>query len=167
MPANTDVLLGTFTVTPQDDRILLPSHGLLNGDQVLFVLDDPASCALPFPLNDSDYYFVTGARGNDFQVSSTAAGPVINLTDKGTGSNEVWKKGLGTAYYEYMIVQQNALEGERCTNLNQKCAEGWELVQWEEPYFLVRRQVTGQRTEGGGRRTMEEQNYNQTGQRPE
>lgn len=91
----TDTLVGVFTVTPQDDRITIPSHGLANGVRVKFVLDDPNSCVLPFPLNDSDYYFVVGARGNDFQVSSTEGGVLVNITDKGVGSNEVWKHGGG------------------------------------------------------------------------
>jgi hypothetical protein len=89
----SDTLVGTFTASPQDDRILLSSHGLLNGDQVLFVLEDPATSVLPFPLNDADYYFVLNARGNDFMVSSTSGGAVINLTDRGSGANQVWKKG--------------------------------------------------------------------------
>jgi hypothetical protein len=93
----SDTRVGTFTVTPQDDRITIPNHGLANGDQVRFVLDDPNSCVLPFPLNDADYYFVVNARGNDFMVSSTAGGAVINITDKGVGTNEVWKHGGGGA----------------------------------------------------------------------
>jgi hypothetical protein len=92
-----DVLVGVFTCTPQDDRITIPSHGLANGDQIRFELDDPNSCVLPFPLNDADYFFVANARGNDFMVSSTQGGAVINITDKGVGSNEVWKKGTGNA----------------------------------------------------------------------
>jgi hypothetical protein len=87
-----ETLVGVFTVSVQEDRILIPSHALINGDTVKFKLDDPTSCALPFPLNDIDLYHVVGARGNDFQVSDTPAGPLINLTDKGTGSNEVWKQ---------------------------------------------------------------------------
>jgi hypothetical protein len=89
----SDTLVGTFTASPQDDRILLSSHKLLNGDQVLFVLEDPATSVLPFPLNDADYYFVMNARGNDFMVSSTSGGAVINLTDRGSGANQVWKRG--------------------------------------------------------------------------
>jgi hypothetical protein len=88
-----DILVGVFTVTPQDDRVAIPNHGLANGDQIKFVLDDPLTCALPFPLNDHDYYHVINARGNDFMVSSTTGGPTVNITDKGVGSNEVWKKG--------------------------------------------------------------------------
>lgn len=90
-----DTLVGIFTNTPQDDRITIISHGLLNGDQVRFVLTDPEN-VLPFPLNDADYYFVVNARGNDFMVSSTSGGPVINITDKGTGANQVWKRGEDT-----------------------------------------------------------------------
>lgn len=83
-------LVGVFTASTSDDRILIASHGLVDGAEIRFVLDDPMSCALPTPLNENDVYFVTGARGNDFQVCATSGGPLINLTDRGTGSNEVW-----------------------------------------------------------------------------
>jgi hypothetical protein len=91
--ASTDIFVGTFTVSLQENRILISGHGLSNGDQIKFVLDDPSTCSLPTPLTEVATYFVVGARGNDFQVSSTSGGPVINMTDRGIGSNEVWKKG--------------------------------------------------------------------------
>lgn len=87
-----ETLVGTFTATPQDDRISIASHGLIDGDTIMFKLDDPATCALPFPLNEGDLFHVVEARGNDFKVSDTPGGPLINLTDKGTGSNTVWKQ---------------------------------------------------------------------------
>jgi hypothetical protein len=97
-----ETLVGTFTVSLQDNRFLVASHGLINGDTVKFKLDDPATCALPFPLNESDLFHVVGARGNDFQVSDTPGGPIINMLDKGTGSNEVWKQIPGEQS-NYMI----------------------------------------------------------------
>jgi hypothetical protein len=142
MPNDPDVFIGNFTVSVQQNRIQLGSHGLLDGDQVRFALGDP-SYALPAPLVEGTYYFVVGVRANDFQVAQILDGPELIVTNNGTGTNQVWKQGLVSSFYEYMVVQQNALEGERCTNLNQKCAEGWELVQWTEPYFLVRRTTTG------------------------
>lgn len=88
-----DVLVGPFAVSVQADQILIPSHGLINGDQVKFVLESGnATAALPTPLVETGYYYVVGARGNDFMVSGTNNGPAINITDKGVGSNEVWKK---------------------------------------------------------------------------
>ena len=93
----TDTLVGVFTVQVGQDLIQINAHGLKNGDQVRFVLDDPNSCVLPFPLNDADYFFVANSRTNDFQVSSTEGGALINITDKGAGSNEVWKYGGGDA----------------------------------------------------------------------
>jgi hypothetical protein len=88
-----DTLVGTFTVSVQENRILLPSHGLLNDDQVRFALGTEPVNALPPPLVEGTYYFVVGARGNDFQVALSQGGAVVVITDRGVGgTNEVWKR---------------------------------------------------------------------------
>ena len=87
----SDTLVGTFTVSVQEDRILLPSHQLVNDDQVRFALTGETN-ALPTPLVEGAYYFVVGARGNDFQVTTHAGTPAMIIEDRGTGSNEVWKQ---------------------------------------------------------------------------
>lgn len=92
-PTPSFVLVGTFTVAVQADRINLPNHGLVDGNQIKFALQPGnSSAALPFPLSDVGNYFVVGSRGNDFQVSSVVGGSVINIIDSGVGSNQVWKK---------------------------------------------------------------------------
>jgi hypothetical protein len=88
-----DTLVGTFTVSVQENRILLPSHGLLNDDQVRFALGTEPVNALPPPLVEGTYYFVIGARGNDFQVALSQGGSIVVITDRGVGgTNEVWKQ---------------------------------------------------------------------------
>jgi hypothetical protein len=88
-----DTLVGEFTVSVQEDRILLPSHGLIDNDQVRFVLGSEPINALPPPLVEGTYYFVVGARGNDFQVALEQGGTVVVITDHGVGgTNEVWKR---------------------------------------------------------------------------
>jgi hypothetical protein len=90
----SDTLVGSFTVSVQENRILLPSHGLANDDQVRFALGTEPVNALPPPLVEGTYYFVVGARGNDFQVSSAQGGAIVVITDRGVGgTNEVWKIG--------------------------------------------------------------------------
>ena len=87
-----DTLVGNFTVSVQEDRILLPSHHLVDDDKVRFALGTDPTSALPTPLVEDAYYFVVGARGNDFQVTTQAGGFVMIIEDRGTGSNQVWKQ---------------------------------------------------------------------------
>jgi len=98
----SDTLVGTFTVSVQEDRILLPSHHLVTDDQVRFATGAPDN-ALPTPLVEAAYYFVTGERGNDFQVSANQGGPIIQIEDRGTGSNEVWKQGADPQKHEQQM----------------------------------------------------------------
>ena len=88
-----DILVGTFTNTPGDNRIIIPSHGLAEGDQVRFAVGAPEN-ALPTPLVENSFYFVSVPRGNDFKVKAIIDGPDVIIEDKGIGTNnEVWKKG--------------------------------------------------------------------------
>lgn len=89
----SDELIGTFTNTPGDNRIIIPSHGLIEGDQVRFAVGAPEN-ALPTPLVENSFYFVSVPRGNDFKVKAQSDGPDVIIEDKGIGtSNQVWKKG--------------------------------------------------------------------------
>src|SRR5262245_22314077 len=86
-----DTLVGTFTVSVQDNRILLPSHGLINGDQIHFAIGVTGN-VLPAPFTENTLYFVVETRGNDFRVASQPDGTAIEIIDKGTGTGqEVWK----------------------------------------------------------------------------
>jgi len=89
--------VGVFTVTPQDNRVQLPNHQLVDGDQVRFALGSEPINELPAPLVEGTHYFVVGARINDFQVSLTQGGAVVVITNQGVGgTNEVWKQGDGS-----------------------------------------------------------------------
>jgi hypothetical protein len=93
LSTTTDTLVGEFAVSVQEDRILLPSHGLIDDDQVRFALGTEPVNILPPPLVEGTYYFVVGARGNDFQVALEQGGSVVVITDRGVGgTNEVWKR---------------------------------------------------------------------------
>jgi hypothetical protein len=41
--------------------------------------------------------------------------------------------------YTYKIIVSNYPTDPYCTSLNEACADGWELVEWRESYFLVRK----------------------------
>jgi hypothetical protein len=88
-----DILIGTFTNTPGDNRIIIPSHGLIEGDQVRFAVVTEGN-ALPTPLVENSFYFVSVPRGNDFKLKAQIDGPDVIIEDKGIGTDsQVWKKG--------------------------------------------------------------------------
>jgi hypothetical protein len=85
-----DTFVGTFTVSVQENRILLPSHGLADGAKIRFALGAEYNL-LPPPLMENTPYYVVEARGNDFRIASTQGGSAIIITERGTGTNnEVW-----------------------------------------------------------------------------
>jgi hypothetical protein len=43
--------------------------------------------------------------------------------------------------YEYKIIPNNYPNDAYCADLNAACAEGWEFVEWNAPYFLVRKKI--------------------------
>jgi hypothetical protein len=91
--SETDTLVGVFTASASDNRISLSSHGLGNGALVRFATGTEPANALPTPLAEGIYYYVVGARGNDFQVSLIDGGNPVDITDAGVGgTNEVWRK---------------------------------------------------------------------------
>lgn len=68
-----------FAVDLAADRIILASHGLVNGDQVtLFGGTSPAG------TTEGALYYVVNATAGDFQVSASLGGAAINLTDAGS-----------------------------------------------------------------------------------
>jgi hypothetical protein len=90
-----DTFLAEFTPSPQDDRILIPSHGLTDGTQIVFKKGVPAN-TLPNPLIENNTYYTVLARGNDFKVSMTLAGLPVDITNNGIGVNDVWLKDVST-----------------------------------------------------------------------
>ncbi|MEE4381056.1 MAG: hypothetical protein V2J02_03590, partial [Pseudomonadales bacterium] len=66
------------------DTITLNGHGLQDDARVVFFGAD-----LPAPLVEGTTYFVINATANTFQVSATQGGAAIDLTDAGSGTQEV------------------------------------------------------------------------------
>jgi hypothetical protein len=75
--------------SPSDDRISLSSHSLTINSEVRFspVTDNDV---LPTPIDAARYYFVIDTRVNDFRISTTQGGSPVDITDKGTGSFDLW-----------------------------------------------------------------------------
>ncbi len=73
--------LQTFTADSGTDVITCTSHGLSNGDMVIFV---PGT--LPAPLLGGQIYWVRDATANTFKVAATETGAAIDLTSNGSGT---------------------------------------------------------------------------------
>jgi len=67
------------TANSATDRVTLNSHGLTYSDQVRF-----GGTTVPGGLTAGQWYYVTSPTVNDFQVSTSFAGPPIDLTSNGT-----------------------------------------------------------------------------------
>jgi surface protein len=63
------------------DRVTLTSHGLQNGDEVSF-----SSISTTTGIIINTIYYVRNITTNDFQLSATPSGTIINLVTNGTGT---------------------------------------------------------------------------------
>lgn len=68
------------------------AHPFLNDDSVRF---HARSGSLPAPLKSNKKYFVKNKTTNNFQVSETLAGAVLDITSAGIGTLTVWKADAG------------------------------------------------------------------------
>lgn len=76
-------LTAAFTVTTGTDTIDAVAHGLADGARVRFTTTD----TLPAGLKLLVSYFVRNKTDDDFQVSLTAAGSIIDITSAGSGTH--------------------------------------------------------------------------------
>jgi len=79
-PSAVNVSANKFTV----------NNTLVDGDEVNFT-PDQAGNILPDPLVEGVSYFVVNVSSNNFQISATSGGPVLDITTQGIGAFEVWK----------------------------------------------------------------------------
>lgn len=70
------------SVDTATDKINLVSHGLSDGERILFYTDD----TLPTGLSENTIYFVVNSATNDFQVSTSAGGDPVDITGAGSGN---------------------------------------------------------------------------------
>ena len=86
--------LGNFTVTIASPAVFkLNSHGLVEGDPVYFT----TTGALPTGLSANTIYYViaTGLPANDFRVSATRGGSVVNTSGSQSGTHSVFHSPYG------------------------------------------------------------------------
>jgi hypothetical protein len=72
-------------VNTTTDFISIGSHGLIDGDAINF----SSTGTLPSPLTPSTDYYVRFSTINQFQVSLTPFGSVVDLTSQGTGVHTI------------------------------------------------------------------------------
>jgi hypothetical protein len=89
---------GSSSVNLPGDKFNINAHGLVDGDQIQFVVG--ASGVLPTPLAPGVYYYVLFLTTNSFQVSLSVGGAPVVITSTGTGTNDIWK-GAGTWHDRY------------------------------------------------------------------
>jgi surface protein len=70
----------SVSFTDSTDRVTLSSHGLQNGDEVSF-----SSISTTTGIVVNTIYYVINVTTNDFQLSATPSGSIINLVTNGTG----------------------------------------------------------------------------------
>ncbi|MBN3951935.1 MAG: hypothetical protein HWQ38_37915 [Nostoc sp. NMS7] len=73
-------------VNPTSDRITLPSHGFVNGDQITFTAD--ALAVLPTGIVAGTVYTAANVTTNDFQLTFMLSGVEtgVDITDTGSGT---------------------------------------------------------------------------------
>lgn len=81
--------LGQFSVDIDSDILILPGHGLINGN----VVRVQSSNKLPRPLIATQFYYVVHATTDAFQVSLTQSGAAIDLLDYGVGVQTLIEQG--------------------------------------------------------------------------
>lgn len=84
-PLANNTAVFTVTTGVGTSTINKVGHNLSNGD----VIKVSSSGTLPSPLSDglTDSYFVRNKTNDTFQVSTSAAGAIIDFTDSGTGTH--------------------------------------------------------------------------------
>lgn len=83
------VLQATFTVDAATDVVTSNAHGLSDGD-LIFV---SSGTTLPAGLSASTNYYVTQVTTNTFKLQANLGGPIVDITDAGTGTHTLSLKG--------------------------------------------------------------------------
>ncbi len=95
---NYAILTATFTAAVTN-IITSNAHGLSNGDMVVFTTSD----TLPAGLSTGTVYWVRDVTTNTFKVASTSSvdggGPVVDITDTGTGTHTFTVHDIGRSIY--------------------------------------------------------------------
>jgi hypothetical protein len=98
-PADVDV--GTNTITHT-------SHGML-ADQAITV---GSNSFLPSPLMIHTFYYVTNVTLDTFQLATSVGGPVVNITDQGSGTHRVVYDGYWSPFIHTGTLDHTQLNNQ-------------------------------------------------------
>jgi hypothetical protein len=80
------------TVNPLTNRILLTAHGLTKGTRILLV----TTGTMPGGVTAAQFYYVRDPSVDDFELSATPNGSVVDITSVGSGVLTAYVVGTGT-----------------------------------------------------------------------
>ena len=105
-------LQAAFTAATTD-IITSSAHGLVNEDLLQFTTAD----TLPAGLSLTTDYYVRDVTTNTFKVSATKGGPVVDITDTGTGVHTFHLKGkaIFTDGFEHLELSLNTFNSANLT----------------------------------------------------
>jgi hypothetical protein len=125
----SDILVGYFTASKQNNTFTVPSHGLINGDTVRFDIGASGN-TIPSPLVIGTWYYVVNAATDTWQVAATSGDVPIVLTDGGTGSNEAWSPAPTANVWAYELLTSEVTSPAYqpdLTEVNFYAQRGWSL----------------------------------------
>lgn len=85
----------TFTVDVSGNLILSNDHRVNAGDQVIV----SSSTTLPAGLSAATRYFARDVEDNSFALATTRHGPIVAITDAGTGTHSYYV--VGSVTYDF------------------------------------------------------------------
>jgi len=97
--ANLDCPLSAGTIDQSNERVTITAHGYNNNDPI-FITNLTGGAG----LTNNTTYFVRNPTANDFQLSATSGGTVINITTNGTAD---FCRGFGTTGSAWVLKTGN------------------------------------------------------------
>ena len=93
-------------VNVSTNYITLSSMPFSNLDRVVFT----STTTLPSPLSAATTYYVRNISGNTFQISTTAAGGIVDITTQGSGTHTIYEMSAAASttqadWYIYSIIR--------------------------------------------------------------
>lgn len=117
-----DTVSATFTASAIQDKLFSSNHGLLDGRVVQLT----TTGSLPPPLDNETRYYVVNAAQNDFQVSLSAGGPIVNIGPGGSGTH-TWTAGHLPAFEtELSATAEAEFNGGPATSETFEAGDGWD-----------------------------------------
>lgn len=97
----------TFTANATTDLLTCNGHQVQDGDQVIL----SSSQALPAGLASATRYFATQVSPNSFGLSTFPDGPLVNITDTGTGTHSFYV--VGNVQYDFAAANVDTAQTMR------------------------------------------------------